>query len=99
MKHTKGPWTASEMFEGDKPTGWRVISNGYQLAHCCAQGTDTNIDEMGANARLIATAPELFAILEDLLLCCELNLDDTEFATIDLIKMANRIIKKAKGEV
>ena len=65
MKHTPGPWN-------------RIIADGYTVRHPqiysdtgpVANATwlgDGRLDELNANARLIAAAPELLEALEALL--------------------------------
>jgi hypothetical protein len=54
--------------------------------------------EHTANARLIASAPELLAALQRLVDCPDVNLDDLELETLEAIDQANAAIQKAKGE-
>lgn len=59
-KHTPGPWKAE---------GWKGIvvndSNGHTLA--LAPGCSYSIEEMAANARLIAAAPDLLEALQNVI--------------------------------
>lgn len=59
MKHTPGPWTTSEK-------SWTVNLNGKMEADlgCHAARSPVTNEEMWANARLIAAAPELLECLE-----------------------------------
>jgi hypothetical protein len=58
MKHTQGPWTTRTAFKHGEPVesviqaGTEVLASAYDL------GSDRR-DEMEANARLIAAAPDL----------------------------------------
>ena len=88
-KHTNGPWS-------------RIIADGYIVKHPqiysdtgpVANATwlgDSRLDELNANARLMAAAPELLDVAEMVL----------ALATIDtspeLIKAATAAIAKARG--
>ena len=88
-KHTNGPWS-------------RIIADGYIVRHPqiysdkgpVANATwlgDSRLDELNANARLMAAAPELLDVAEMVL----------ALATIDtspeLIKAATAAIAKARG--
>jgi hypothetical protein len=63
MKHTQGPWTTRTAFKHGEPiesviqAGTEVLASAYDL------GSD-QLDEMEANARLIAAAPELLEALD-----------------------------------
>ena len=66
-KHTLGPWKASEGYPSDI---WHVDmpSRGYSVVVSRAEDDwDMAIDEVQANAQLIAAAPELLAALEAML--------------------------------
>ena len=57
-EHTKGPW---------RTEGWEnlvVNSADGQTMTLAAGGKDASLDELKANARLIAAAPELLAALK-----------------------------------
>ena len=88
-KHTNGPWS-------------RIIADGYIVKHPqiysdtgpVANATwlgDSRLDELNANARLMAAAPDLLDVAEMVL----------ALATIDtspeLIKAATAAIAKARG--
>ena len=90
-KHTNGPWS-------------RIIADGYIVKHPqiysdtgpVANATwlgDSRLDELNANARLMAAAPDLLDVAEMVL----------ALATIDtspeLIKAATAAIAKARGAV
>lgn len=76
--HTPGPWVADEnVVYTDAPIGQRGfiadIYDGTRLP-------DTDEKIAGANARLIAAAPELLKLLQEVL---EWNEDDADLATYD----------------
>ena len=54
-------------------------------------------DEQAQYARLFAAAPDLFAVLEQILNCCELNTDDLTDNAKNLCLDARAAINKAKG--
>lgn len=61
-KHTAGPW---KLCREEHPRGWIVDANDGQYTICIVRdgtGEAQNI----ANARLIAAAPELLAVLQEL---------------------------------
>jgi hypothetical protein len=76
MKHTPGPWTVSKTNiltnEGQRP----VLQDREDPAHICfvtcqtdfkrGKGWQTECAERDANARLIASAPDLLAALKAL---------------------------------
>ena len=65
-KHTPGPWTFGSYCESDGSGYMFVCTNthkfGDEETEICRLQLDTN---EGANARLIAAAPELLAALKD----------------------------------
>jgi hypothetical protein len=66
-KHTLGPWEASEGYPSDI---WHVDmpSRGYSVVVSRAEEDwDMAVEEVQANARLIAAAPDLLDALETLL--------------------------------
>lgn len=60
MSHTKGPW----IIASDGAYRQAVISNDSNTAICDQVG-GKNIDELAANAKLIAAAPELLEALKE----------------------------------
>ena len=97
--HTPGPWSL-------KMTGWRT--NPFAIysprrpgaVACVPSRTSVPLDEQDANARLIAAAPELLAVLEGM--DEELSLWGAD--TIETMNLTARLdairaaIAKAKGE-
>lgn len=88
MKHTPGPWA-------------RIIADGYTVRHpqiYSDTGPVANatwlgagrIDELNANARLIAAAPDLFGVAEMVLATAEMP--------AELIEASRAAIAKAGGE-
>ena len=88
-KFTKGPWRA----EYDK-----VFHGRFVVAQCNA-GVSVGINEMilrrNANAALIASAPELYEALEQI---AALYIDDRSSAMHKALCIANKALKKARGE-
>ena len=88
-KFTKGPWRA----EYDK-----VFHGRFVVAQCNA-GVSVGINEMilrrNANAALIASAPELYDALEQI---AALYIDDRSSAMHKALCIANKALKKARGE-
>jgi len=94
-KHTQGPW----LVEGR--TVYALNDDGYNRFSALVQDAHTPGDELEANARLIAAAPELLAALEDATLQIKSNLTllkcDDEFIARQTAK-ARAAIAKARGE-
>jgi len=66
MGHTPGPWLASEDWPSDL---WNVDMPGRKWSLLVArhdEDFDMPVEEVQANARLIAAAPELLAVLREL---------------------------------
>ena len=87
-KHTPAPWTL-------RPNCW-IMANGDSIATVATAGNNTGYDyhttgETLANARLIATAPELLEALEK-------AVNRQGFTNEELI-LARAAIAKAKGAV
>ena len=95
MSHTPGPWAAHEGWPSDI---WHVDMPGraYSIGVSRADSDeDMTVEEVQANARLIAAAPDLLAALIRM---------DEEFGTqnytksaADAVIMAEAAIKKATG--
>ena len=93
-EHTLGPWEASEGHPSDI---WHVDmpSRGYSVVVSRAgEDWDMDVEEVQANAHLIAAAPELLDALETLLLSTER--DDINFR-VRAMEAAREAIAKAKG--
>ena len=78
MSHTPGPWTAKRWHDARSGTyGWSLEAGGHSLP--LSEMETDNPDECDANARLIATAPELLASLRHTVrFWDQLNTNDTE---------------------
>ena len=97
MKHTPGPWLIRKgdewthdivTIDGEMPDGtpsyWNVASANHLR------------DEVKANVRLIAAAPDLLAALEAL--CRQMEFDDREPLGWESFKAARAAIAKATRE-
>ena len=93
-RDTDGRWEASEGYPSDI---WHVDmpSRGYSVVVSRAEEDwDMAVEEVQANAHLIAAAPELLDALETLLLSTER--DDMNFR-VRAMEAAREAIAKAKG--
>ena len=91
--HTKGQWVASEGFPSDV---WHVDMPGRAFSVSVSRHEDDwemPVEEVQANAHLIAAAPDLLDALQSLLAAF-----DSDFHDLVLAKMkAQAAIAKAKG--
>jgi hypothetical protein len=87
VAHTKGAWRVAE-------DGQTVLGPDYPGNGIIATVNPHRGDDAQANARLIAAAPMLRKLLEDLLLSTELNMDDMEDDTLDTIMCAQLVLGK-----
>ena len=95
QKHTPGPWEAREFAVMDhEQTKGIGIYSGDDCMSDLVFGQGWSDDQVRANARLIAAAPELLAALEEL--CADKYLSDPINA--DRMANARAAIAKAKGE-
>jgi hypothetical protein len=88
--HTKGPW---------RTEGWENLvvnsADGYTMM-LAAGGKDACLDELKANARLIAAAPELFEALREVAGLWE-DSDKTNGLAEIMARLARAAIHKAEG--
>lgn len=117
VKHTPGPWridvNGSENwtvdYEGPSSTFMTICANGRRepVGFAVEPTAWRNDDEIEANARLIASAPDLLEALGQLLGNAEIarfHLKDTEegmivgSALFDTIQQARAAIARARGE-
>lgn len=107
MEHTPGPWFASrdDGNEGNYVSVEdRVIADTY--GYFCDTGLELPEEEAEANARLIATAPELLEAVQDLVDRLEIALEDVfgpephkwDKTDNDARTMAYAAIAKATGK-
>lgn len=98
--HTSGPWFRT-VSQDNEETIYEICTaaeNGEpkeiiaRVNHCVITPGLAISDEVRANARLIAAAPELLQVAEDFILLADLH--DWEGAAID---NARAVIAKAKG--
>ena len=100
---TKGPWCARPPVTETKL--WAIEHGSPERVGDICYLT-LNRDQIGANAHLIAAAPDLFEALESLIpgrLCGEnWNLSDSEHVPIDItlgeLRAARTALAKARGE-
>ena len=95
MTHTPGPW---RRYKDKKGRVSKIEGRGRRV--CTFQPSDLNAE---ANASLIAAAPEMLAILEELRessTCCGTYdlLDETTWASPDLADRIESAIRKARDE-
>jgi type VI protein secretion system component VasF len=101
MKHTRGPWIASEYGDyGDYDGKCRVIlGEGGDIRTAVVLGFDT--EENQANARLIAAAPDLLEALQRINEACAQipeGLEGYLEHLSDAISDARKALAKATGE-
>ena len=87
MKHTPGPWIQDKWGHVKQTNGESVPFGGVTLAM-------SNSDEIRANDRLVATAPELLEACQRLMICMKL----ANWEGDDAALFANAAIQKATGE-
>jgi len=90
IKHTPGPWTAIDV-EGN-PSRSFTIDAGVHIGSLAVWPVAA--DEMQANARLIASAPDLLAALQSIVASADANCGDSLANAIDTARAA---IAKAGG--
>jgi hypothetical protein len=91
-KFTKGPWKTGAEYGQI----WNVYgADGTPVALASATSADLQQVERTANAALIASAPELYEALEQI---AALYIDDRSSAMHKALCIANKALKKARGE-
>ena len=100
-KHTAGPWNRI-IADGHTVRHPQIYSDTGPVANATWLG-DGRVDELNANARLIAAAPDMFEALQDALSDLEFlkNAPDSAYARPDdeTIKAVRAAIAKAGGAV
>lgn len=90
-KHTPGPWKVDKYIDSGKPS-LSVSANGSEVAQASSWAGD-GADEAGANARLIAAAPELLEACRE----AKEVLDDLPCGAAEALKKIDAAISKAEG--
>src|SRR5512146_1115504 len=100
-KHTPGPWR----LEQDSLEGWFEIHSAKpDDAFICGRAAwPRRAAESTANARLIAAAPALLEIMQEVVTCYDAFLlrfpdGESEHELATAIDMAKRVLRKARGE-
>lgn len=99
--HTPGPWRYQADMEprkdGTQAYEFRLYGADETeiISGCGCCGSPFMYGPADANAQLITAAPELLESLKALLKCTELNMDDMEQETRDIISQATAAIRKA----
>lgn len=88
-KHTPGPWATDG--------GDTVVAMGNQIVVTAPAPDGASREEMKANARLIAAAPDLLAALKAIFVLRPAGVGANEYA-LTVERIANDAIAKAKGE-
>lgn len=100
---TPAPWTVHgrAIYSGKTYIAQAWADNDKEIPECYDMLTGIpvpdNDNEGAANALLMAAAPQLLEVLQELLSCCELNMDDMETSTWGMIRRANNAIAAATG--
>lgn len=102
-KHTPGPWEAAEGHPSDV---WHVDMPERSFSIILSRADSDwsmSVDEVQANARLIAAAPELLAALERTLSnaighACDARGDDCNFEDWPWVQQAREAINNATKE-
>jgi hypothetical protein len=102
-KWTPGPWlldgsTIYTLDEHTKSNRWWASVQAIYRGPATERPLDITRAEISANARLIASAPELYHALNELVWCHDhptLDSDDPEWTTV--LAVARAALAKAKG--
>jgi hypothetical protein len=96
--HTPGPW---EVRWGCNVFAKRADTGSEGVVAACGGHSSNKVacrPENEANARLVATAPDLLAALVRLVACPDVNLDMLSPETIVAADQARDAIRKARGQ-
>ena len=91
-KHTPGPWKYRQAYSNGEPCGIVITPMGYDL-------NTSNPDENEANARLIASSPNLLAALKSAVSYLEANRPKGNIREIfhQLNEYENGVLKPARA--
>lgn len=92
-KFTKGPWFAEQTIELDDVFLDICAEDSSVVSDIGVNGATE--EQRRANAALIASAPELYGALEQI---AALYIDDRSSAMHKALCIANKALKKARGE-
>ena len=92
-KFTKGPWFAEQIIERDDVFLDICAEDSSVVSDVGVNGATK--EQRRANAALIASAPELYEALEQI---AALYIDDRSSAMHKALCIANKALKKARGE-
>lgn len=95
--HTPGPWEAGKAYKHDANTWFAVVfapaKTGKYHAPRAAEALGIDKDEAAANARLIAAAPDLLEVLQEVRTHCPDLLHKCEWSR----EIAHPLTGKGKG--
>ena len=95
--HTKGPWTATSEGDAYDISAWD--DETVHIAEVCISASIDPDTENKANARLIASAPELYQACHDALFVLQNKTYAATQAVEDTLKdILSEAIRKARGE-
>ena len=95
-KHTPGPWLIAE---GDGTFVYALNGQGFNRFDIKVQGQKAPLDEMAANARLIAAAPDMLAACELAERFINPHCDPENMDSREAVRVLREAIRKAKGEM
>ena len=78
MNYTKGPWSISRRSKSTELKDIFISAGGEYVARVVVPYTSKSIEEYEANARLIAAAPDLLEVLQDIIECRDALLNNRE---------------------
>lgn len=100
-KHTPGPWFNNPDWQEDDGEAGAIIRQNSPDEIICPEVWGQDMNQRDANARLIAAAPDLLAVLENIRGDCLSALDGTWDCSDDgfeaILTAVETVIAKAKG--
>lgn len=100
-QHTRGPWKMLEHSWSDTS----IVAEGFDhgicrldINHATEESQDADAALMAANARLIATAPELLEALQEMVEFFQPNAWGSNDNKVDALASARAAIAKATGQ-